>query len=264
MRGGSGYARTYEKFDLNQSWLDVSENDLVRWLDRELRQADISQGAMIKFIRLIISDLVNRPELTLTALVRNKFPVSRAIRDLIAKCRKEAQTDGYQKVLFSSKAKIDISADFIYEFSPAHYPAKAPFYNGSYKFEKHYYGNNRIEDMKAKGEEFECARAIDTLDEVKYWIRNLVRRDKGLFWLPLAHGKFYPDFIVELNDGRMLVLEYKGDAYATNDDSKEKNLVGELWANNGGDKALFLMAVDKKTDTDGRDTRTQILDIVEG
>ena len=75
--------------------------------------------------------------------------------------------------------------------------------------------------MKAKGEEFECARAIDTLDEVKYWIRNLVRRDKGLFWLPLAHGKFYPDFIVELNDGRMLVVEYKGDAYATNDDSKE-------------------------------------------
>jgi hypothetical protein len=75
--------------------------------------------------------------------------------------------------LFSSKAKIDISADFIYEFSPSHYPAKAPFYNGSYKFEKHYYGNNRIEDMKAKGEEFECARAIDTLDEVKYWIRGL-------------------------------------------------------------------------------------------
>jgi len=255
-------AKADEKFDLNQSWLDVSENDLVRWLDRELRQADISQGAMIKFIRLIISDLVNRPELTLTALVRNKFPVSRAIRDLIAKCRKEAQTDGYQKFLFSSKAKIDISADFIYEFSPSHYPAKAPFYNGSYKFEKHYYGNNRIEDMKAKGEEFECARAIDTLDEVKYWIRNLVRRDKGSFWLPLAHGKFYPDFIVELNDGRMLVVEYKGDAYATNDDSKEKNLVGELWANSGGDNALFLMAVDKKTDADGRDTRTQILDVI--
>jgi type III restriction enzyme len=62
----------------------------------------------------------------------------------------------------------------------------------------------------------------------------------------------------------MLVLEYKGDAYATNDDSKEKNLVGELWANSGGDKALFLMAVDKKTDADGRDTRTQILDVIQG
>ena len=256
-------ANTAEKYDLNQSWLDVTENDLVRWLDRELRQTDISQGTMIQFIRLIISDLLSRSEVTLTALVRNKFPVARAIRDLIAKYRKQAQTDGYQQVLFSSEAKLEVDADFVYEFSPNHYPAKPPFYSGSYKFEKHYYGNNRIEDMKATGEEFECARAIDTLDEVKYWIRNLVRRDKGSFWLPLAHGKFYPDFIVELHDGRMLVIEYKGDAYATNDDSKEKNLVGELWANNGGDRALFLMAVDKKTDADERDTRTQILDVID-
>lgn len=253
-----------EKYDLNDSWLDVTENDLVRWLDRELRQADISQGVMIKFIQKIISDLLSRPDVSLTALVRNKFPVARAVRDLIAKYRKQAQTDGYQQVLFSSEAKLDINSDFIYEFSPSHYPAKPPFYSGSYKFEKHYYGNNRIEDMKATGEEFECARAIDTLDEVKYWVRNLVRRDKGSFWLPLAHSKFYPDFIVELHDGRMFVIEYKGDVYASNDDSKEKDLVGKLWADNGGDKALFLMAVDKKSDPEGRDTRTQILDAIDG
>ncbi len=60
----------------------------------------------------------------------------------------------------------------------------------------------------------------------------------------------------------MFVIEYKGDAYATNDDSKEKNLVGQLWADHGGDKALFLMAVNKKTDPDGRDTRTQILEVI--
>lgn len=257
-------AEQSERYNLNNSWLDVSENDLVRWLDRELRQDDVAQRVLMPFIRLIISDLIIRPELTLTALVRNKFPLARAIRDLITRYRKKAQKDGYQQALFSSNAKLDISADFTYGFSPNHYPAKPPFYNGSYKFQKHYYGNNRIEDMKATGEEFECARAIDSLPQVKHWIRNLVRRDHGSFWLPLAHNKFYPDFIVELNDGRMFVIEYKGDAYATNDDSKEKNLIGELWADNGGDNALFLMAVDKKTDPNGRDTRTQILDIIDG
>lgn len=253
-----------EKYDLNQSWIEVTENDLVRWLDRELRQMDVPQGSMIKFIQLIISDLLKRPQVTLTTLVRNKFPVSRAIKDLIIKYRKKAQTTSYKKVLFSSQVPLEVSEHFVYHFTPDHYPAKQPFYNGSYQFQKHYYGNNRIEDMKATGEEFECARAIDSLREVKYWIRNLVRRDKASFWLPLAHRKFYPDFIVELNDGRMLVVEYKGDAYATNDDSKEKNLVGELWANSGGDKALFIMAVDKRTDSDGRDTRTQILDAING
>jgi type III restriction enzyme len=250
------------RYDLNQSFLDVTQNDLVRWLDRELRQADVPQGILIKFINLVVSDLLSRPELTLTALVRNKFPLARAIRDLIERYRKTAQKEGYQQALFSTEAKLDLSSEFMYEFSPSHYPAKSPFYSGSYKFQKHYYGNNRIEDMKATGEEFECARAIDSLPQVKHWIRNLVRRDHGSFWLPLANGKFYPDFIVELTDGRMFVVEYKGDAYATNDDSKEKNLVGELWAKNSTNTALFLMAVDKKTDPEGRDTRTQLLDAI--
>ena len=255
-------ADSVEHYDLNQSWLDVSQNDLVRWLDRELRQGDVPQGVLIKFINLIVSDLLSHPELTLTALVRNKFPLARAIRDLITRYRKKAQKVGYQQALFTTEARIEVSSDFVYSFNPAHYPARSPFYCGAYKFKKHYYGNNRIEDMKATGEEFECARAIDTLTQVKSWIRNLVRRDHGSFWLPLAHDKFYPDFIVELQDGRILVVEYKGDAYASNDDSKEKKLVGELWSSHGGENALFLMAVDKKTDPDGRDTRTQILDAI--
>ena len=256
-------AKADECFDLNQSWLDISKNDLVRWLDRELHQADIKQVSMIKFVQLIVDDLLSRSDITLTALVRNKYPLAKAIRELISRYRKQAQSDNYQHALFASDAQLKVANDLVYEFNPTHYPAKPPFYSGSYRFQKHYYGNNRIEDISAKGEEFECARAIDTIDEVKYWIRNLVRREHGSFWLPLAHGKFYPDFVVELNDGRMLVVEYKGAAYATNDDSKEKNLVGELWAENGGDNYLFLMAVDKKTDPHGHDTRTQILHAIE-
>ena len=50
----------------------------------------------------------------------------------------------------------------------------------------------------------------------------LERRD---FWLPLAKTKFYPDFVAELTDGRLLVVEHKGKIYATNDDSKEKNII---------------------------------------
>ena len=36
--------------------------------------------------------------------------------------------------------------------------------------------------------------------------------------------------MAELTDGSLLVVEYKGDGYATNDDSREKRLVGERWA----------------------------------
>ena len=59
------------------------------------------------------------------------------------------------------------------------------------------------------------------------------------FWLPTATDYFYPDFVAELTDGRLLVVEYKGDGYETNDDSREKRLVGERWAQTTGQ--LFVM-----------------------
>ncbi len=51
--------------------------------------------------------------------------------------------------------------------------------------------------------------------------------------------------MAETLDGRLLVVEYKGKDYATNDDSKEKKLLGEVWASNSNGRALFLMAVKK-------------------
>lgn len=60
------------------------------------------------------------------------------------------------------------------------------------------------------------------------------------FWLPTATDYFYPDFVAELADGGLLVVEYKGDAYATNDDSREKRLVGERWAQTTGHRFVMV------------------------
>jgi type III restriction enzyme len=75
----------------------------------------------------------------------------------------------------------------------------------------------------------------------------------------LAKGWFYPDFIVELLDGRLLVVEYKGKVYATNDDSREKRTVGDVWAQKSGGKCLFLMAELK--DAHGKGIFQQIDDL---
>jgi type III restriction enzyme len=96
--------------------------------------------------------------------------------------------------------------------------------------------------LKNKGEEFECARALDMNRRVRHWARNLERRG---FALPLANGRFYPDFVAELEGGRLLIVEHKGEVYATNDDSKEKANVGELWEAKSGGRALFLMTVEE-------------------
>jgi type III restriction enzyme len=74
--------------------------------------------------------------------------------------------------------------------------------------------------------------------------------------LPLSNGKFfYPDFVALLNDGRILVIEYKGEIYV--DVAQEKKNIGEKWEEKsaGAGKALFLMAV--KRDEKGRSVKKQ-------
>ena len=80
---------------------------------------------------------------------------------------------------------------------------------------------------------------VDRHAQVKHWVRNIERQQQFSFWLPTATDHFYPDFVAELVDGRLLVVEYKGEAYATNDDSREKNAVGRAWAAASAGAALF-------------------------
>ena len=82
---------------------------------------------------------------------------------------------------------------------------------------------------------------MDQLHAIKYWVRNLERRPESSFWLQTATDRSYPDFVALLHDGRILVVESKGEVYWTNDDSKEKRAVGELWAERSEGSCLFVM-----------------------
>jgi len=59
--------------------------------------------------------------------------------------------------------------------------------------------------------------------------------------LPTSTDRFYPDFVAELENGQFLVVEYKGEHLWSNDDSKEKRAVGELWADRSGGRGIFVM-----------------------
>ncbi|MFZ3034782.1 MAG: hypothetical protein WA138_12310, partial [Parvibaculum sp.] len=71
-------------------------------------------------------------------------------------------------------------------------------------------------------------------------IRN-ADRTPNAFWLQGPHHKFYPDFICLLKDGRYAAIEYKGGDRITNEDSKDKMLVGKFWADASSGKCLFVM-----------------------
>ena len=88
------------------------------------------------------------------------------------------------------------------------------------------------------------------------------REEKLSFWFPTSTDYFYPDFVCELVDGRLLSVEYKGEPYKTNDDSREKMQIGHQWEKTSNGKCLFLMAVAE--DEQGRDIRKQIEDKILG
>lgn len=247
----SASVRQPELRGLDAAW---DEKVLARWLDRQCRQPDIGQIEMLEFVRRVVADQIER-KVPLGALVFAKYRLAKAIAAKIAGYRKAAETNAYRKVLFTNDAPTEVSFDFAFDFPPDNYPAKW-FYRGSYRFAKHYYGPDRVGELKDQGEEFECAQALDMIPEVRFWVRNdLVGRPATAVRLPLASGWFYPDFAVLLNDGRILVVEYKGAHLVNDPDTKQKDNVGTLWEKKSQGKGLFLMAERQK---DGMSVAEQI------
>ena len=98
---------------------------------------------------------------------------------------------------------------------------------------------------------------------VKYWVRNIPQQRQTSFWLPIASGCFYPDFVCELESGAIAVIEYKGGHLVTNDDSREKELVGLQWAKGSEGKRIFVMVRPQNEDVKNRTVEQQINDALD-
>ena len=234
--------------------LDWTDLQLSRWLDKECRQADVTQPVLLEFCRRLIADLTTRRGLALNDLLRFKYQLAKAVQQKIAAYRQQAYAQSYQTFLLAPEAQVETSFADGFSFDNRPYPANSA-YSGAYQFKKHFFGS--VGELENKGEEFECAKALDTLPSVKYWIRNLSTRPQTSFWLPTSTDRFYPDFVAMLQDGRIFVVEYKGADRMDTGDTREKTNIGELWATKSQGKGLFLMA--QMRDLQGRDVREQLL-----
>ncbi|MCX7192435.1 MAG: DEAD/DEAH box helicase family protein [Proteobacteria bacterium] len=236
-----------QQLKLNDVVSHVSEQDLVRWLDLEVRKPYVSQLQLQAYLLKMLSHLIHDRGLTLTTLVRARFQLAQAVSREIERLRQLAMEKGFQGRLFEmSVPPADSSVYYSFEFQAGMYPARQ-CYQGSYEFSKHFYPV--IHDLREKtgagktAEEFQCAQAIDAHPMVKQWVRNIERQEKFSFWLPTSSDYFYPDFVAELTDGRVLAVEYKGEPYKTNDDSREKKQVGDRWEKSSDGRCLFMFAV---------------------
>jgi type III restriction enzyme len=231
-----GIANSEQQLSLDGIHTPWTELELSRWLDKRLKQPDVKQADLLEFLRRMIAYLLQRSDMDMPKLVQGKFLLEKVLREKINEYRVAATKKGFQQCLLSEDSMADIDFDsFSFNFDPNQYPANR-LYEGMYSYGKHYYP--RIADMN--GQEADFAFALDKNPLIEFWVRNLERQPYYAFWLPTSSDKFYPDFVAKLKDGRMLVVEYKGAHLLTNDDTKEKQNIGMVWAEKSGN--LFLLA----------------------
>lgn len=220
----------------DQGW---TRPDLEVWLDRNIPHPDISLAEASAFIHRFVTGLLSQQAATLEQLVHDRYVLRQRISQRIEQHRALEKRAAFQQLLSPEMAtRLEVTPDVAFQYDQSHYPANS-YYEGGYQFRKHYY--RAIGELKSEGEEYECARALDMLPEVKYWVRNLSGQIAHSFWLQTATDKFYPDFVAQLNDGRWLVLEYKGGHLVTAEDALEKQAIGALWEARSGGKCIFRM-----------------------
>ncbi len=220
---------------------------LVNWLDRQVPHPDIPQAQSSLFLHKVVTGLTETRGISVEQLARQKFRLRNAVEAKIDQHRRSQSKRAYQQFLFGEgRQNLEVSPELCFTFTEHRYSPNW-YYDGSYQFQRHYFPV--VGELKAEGEELECAVFLDTLAQVKHWVRNLERRPEFSFWLQTSTDRFYPDFVAMLNDGRILVVESKGEVYWSNDDSKEKRAVGELWGDRSGGRCLFVMP--KGTDWSG-------------
>ncbi|WP_455113464.1 DEAD/DEAH box helicase [Rothia mucilaginosa] len=117
------------------------------------------------------------------------------------------------------------------------------------------------EEGKMNGLETRCAEYFSGLDNVKWWHRNIDR--KG-FCINGPISNHYPDFIVETNNGHIVIVETKGAQLKNNDDSKQKLKLGKQWADKAGTKYRYYMVFDEgDTPMDGAYEMSKFLEILQ-
>lgn len=239
---------------------DVTADDLVRWLDREVRPSYIVQAQLRAYLKTMVLHLMNEQHISLSSLARARYQLARRIEAQIEDLRTQAAGRQFKQLVLDGGWELSADIKRSFAFLPGNYAVPATDrYRGKWRFDRHFYPvMAKLEDGT---EEFKCAVVIDAHPKVKHWVRNLERDVAGSFWLPVSRGKFYPDFVCELLDGRVLVVEYKGEHLRTVPIEIEKDQVGRLWAERSSGKCLFLMAFDR--DEQGRDARGQ-LDAITG
>ncbi|MCG3112352.1 MAG: DEAD/DEAH box helicase family protein [Candidatus Manganitrophus sp. SB1] len=223
---------------------DWTIEGLVGWLDSHIDHKDIPMGESAEFLRKALRGLMAKFGVDdVSALALDRFRLRDEIEARIQHYREAEKKSAFQLFLLP-ESPLTVGDNRALNFKTMIYEPSW-LYEGGFQFKKHYFGlkPGELSEKTTAGEsteEFRCAQFIEQLPEIKFWVRNLPRKAAS-FRLLTSKDWFYPDFLCQLIDGRVLAVEYKGKHLYDTADSEEKRAVGAVWAARSGGRCLFVM-----------------------
>lgn len=250
---GQGAVRVggVEEVIVRQQSLFISDDHwekaaLVRWFDQELHRggqnAGLAAAESQAWLNRVANHLIGERNISMPILVRKRHELADKLFHRIVDHGRQQVRKAAQLLFAGTEGRrIETTFEMSFELLEQDY---APYrrYAGTYQFRKHAF--DLIGEM-GKVDEADCAKKIDDHPNVRRWIRNLSQESAGGYCLPLSPGKFFPDFVVELEDGRTAIVEYKGAHLAHNPEELHKKAVGELWAARSDGHCVFVWVMDK-------------------
>ena len=156
---------------------------------------------------------------------------ARRIKDKIDDLFSEFAMENFSKQINKRKIFTKPNYKFLPKTSPIHF--QKSWANSLYTAEE------EVNDF-----EYKVAAALTSLDNVLWWHRNRVNKEEGFFINGFINH--YPDFIVKLKSGIILLVESKGDD-RDNSDSKRKLTLGKKWEDKADSNRYgYFMVFDNK------------------
>lgn len=201
-------------------------NTMVSRIIDSLKYNEIPESDIRDYVKDVVGRLDDEKlselnENYLQAQEKFKNHIDRLLLDYeIAEFRKQLDTNG-------------ITCEPSYKF-----PNRLTYKKTAYGLTRGLYSE---EDGDINGFEYNVIREVANVENVVFWHRN---PERGNGFGINGFINHYPDFIIRLKSGRIVLLETKGDD-RDNSDSRNKLSLGMTWANKAGDNYRYYMVFDK-------------------
>lgn len=232
-----------------QDWFNAypSENRLLtckkKIMDQLTKRDSVNQEELGEYIDRVLSTM---SEDQISEMEQSWPPYSRKIKEKVEFLLSKHRSEVFNRWRLQGKIVCRPSYSFPDEISPIKYTSIIP--KSLYSAE---------EDVNKY--ERQVIWALSDLPNVKWWHRNISSKGFEINGPVSA----YPDFIVMLESGRILMVETKGDFLEW--ESREKARIGDLWAQMAGDGYQYYMVFESvQPEHPGMYSQEHFLETVKG